>query len=397
MRREKGGGTIRERRPGVWEVRFSCQGQQESHTVHGNEKAAQKALRRFLVAVEDGTYVPRRQRQVESQRNRERTFRAAAERWLHLAGPDFSPGTVQSYRMFLRTRIYPAIGDVPLAELETTDLDDLYIAMRGELAPKTIRQVHAIISRTLKMAARWGWEHSNPERNVTLPRINRSEVEAPEVADVREIVAKATENGNSELALVFHLAAATGARRGEICALRWGDLDFPTATLTIARALVELEGGGWLEKDTKTHAIRTIRLDPDILTALGRHQTQSADRAGVDWNPNGFIFTFSIDGERPWLPHYLTGCFRKIRTDLGLPKTIRFHSLRHFSASQQLAAGVDVRTVSGRHGWADATMPLNRYGHFIPAADAKAAQVMGELLSGDPKQKGNGHDDNTKP
>jgi len=171
-------------------------------------------------------------------------------------------------------------------------------------------------------------------------------------------------------------------RRGEACGLRWTDIDVDAATLVVQRAVVVVRGEGLYEKDTKTHASRRIALDQVTIEALVGHRREMDERAatcGVELAPDAFVFSHAPDGARPWRPENVSSAFTRVRTRAGL-EHVRLHDLRHMHATQLLAAGVPVRTVSGRLGHANAATTLNVYGHFLEASDRQAAAVIGELL-----------------
>jgi integrase len=135
-------------------------------------------------------------------------------------------------------------------------------------------------------------------------------------------------------------------------------------------------------KDTKTHAARRIALDPETLSALAAHRKRLEFRAAlcrVDVGPDGFVFTATVDGSQPLHPDTITGAFSRICRRAGL-SSVRLHDLRHLHATQLLAAGVPVRTVSGRLGHANAATTLNVYAHFLEASDREAAHVISGLL-----------------
>ena len=179
------------------------------------------------------------------------------------------------------------------------------------------------------------------------------------------------------------MSAATGLRRGEGCGLRWSDLDVGARTLVVERSVVAVSGKGAIEKDTKTHAARRIALDAATLEVLVRHREameEQAESCGVELAGDAFVFSHASDGSRPWHPDNVSAAFARVRGRAGLDR-VRLHDLRHMHATQLLAAGVPVRTVSGRLGHANAATTLNVYGHFLEPSDRQAAEVIGDLLS----------------
>jgi integrase len=185
-----------------------------------------------------------------------------------------------------------------------------------------------------------------------------------------------------QFGVFLRLAAATGARRGELCALRWSDIDSDSETLVVARNLIAGDKGGWIEKDTKTHQSRRIALDPATMAVLEHHRVAADDIAasiGLVRSSGGFVFSSTPDGSEPWMPNHQTHRFRALCRRVGV-EGVRLHDFRHMHASQLLGANIDVRTVAGRLGHANAATTLGVYAQFLQARDRDAASVIGSLL-----------------
>ena len=151
--------------------------------------------------------------------------------------------------------------------------------------------------------------------------------------------------------------------------------------MTISRGIVNgLDG--LVEKDTKTHQARRVTLDSATVAVLEAHYknvVQRARMAQVELRPSALLFSRDGLGAEPWYPDSVTRRFRRLCDAAGL-EGVRLHDLRHYVATQLLAAGVDVRTVAGRLGHRNAATTLNVYSHFVPEADRRAADVLAELL-----------------
>jgi integrase len=311
------------------------------------------------------------------------TFGQLCERWLELAKSDLSPITVRVYENLLKNHILPALGDVPVNTIKSIDLDRLYLGLqhRKDLSSNTVRHIHAVIRRALRQAVLWGWIAMNPAANATQPRLIKPELSPPDVSQVVELLQAAKEL-DPELGHFLHLAATTGARRGELCALRWSNIDTSLRTITIEHSILEVPGGV-LEKDTKTHASRRIALDDGTLAILEVQRNFAMARAstvGLGVDDDAYVFSREPDGHIPWTPGAATKRFSIVRETLGFEE-IRLHDLRHFAATRLIAAGVPVRTVSGRLGHANPSTTLSVYSHFVEASDQEAANVMGLLVT----------------
>ena len=192
---------------------------------------------------------------------------------------------------------------------------------------------------------------------------------------------KAADEQSPEFGALLRVLAATGARRGEVCGLRWSDIDRAAGTVSIQRSVATVAGGVVI-KDTRTHAARRIAIDSETLAALARQRVRMEERARMcrlAFNEDGYACTSEGDGSRPLHPDTITGGFRRLCDKVGL-KGVRLHDLRHLHATQLLAAGVPVRTVSGRLGHANAATTLNVYAHFLEASDREVVDVIAELL-----------------
>lgn len=219
-------------------------------------------------------------------------------------------------------------------KVRTTDLDRLYVGLvieRG-LSAASVRQVHTVIRRVLRRAVRWGWIAIDPAADASPRRIPKPDIAPPDVEQVGELLRYANEH-QPELGQFLHLAATTGARRGELCALRWENIDHAVSALTIGRAIVAIQGG-LVEKDTKTHAARRIALDPGTLAVLHEHRAAAEARAHaveVELRPTAYLFSAEPDGSIPRAPTTVTKWFRStcdalvIDTAPARPPPLRRH------------------------------------------------------------------------
>lgn len=180
---------------------------------------------------------------------------------------------------------------------------------------------------------------------------------------------------------LFALAAVTGARRGELLGLRRSDADLDARLLTMRRSITSTTEDGVIVKGTKTGKIRRVALDDLGVQVIEGQlaELQAAAEAGFDCVADPYLFAGEPSGASTWFPDWPTHAFRKVCDDLGMGWHL--HQLRHFTATQLIAAGVDVRTVSGRLGHADPGVTLRVYSHAIEAKDRDAAAIMGGLLT----------------
>jgi integrase len=239
----------------------------------------------------------------------------------------------------------------------------------------------------LNQALKWGWIVTNPALNASPPRVNRPELEIPDVEVVNKIISFAQER-NPDIACFLRLAAVTGARRGELCAIRWRDFD-KNGVLSIKHSIVDGNNDELIEKGTKTHASRRVAIDSVTMSVVDAQRERCEGRSkesGSKFSRNNFVFSGSSDGSLPWRPHRVTLTFGRLCKELGI-EGVRLHDLRHFTATQMLAAGVPVKTVAGRLGHSNAATTLNVYAHALESSDADAAHLLGRILKGQGKRR----------
>ena len=342
---------------------------QLSRTVRGGRRVAERALAALIVDTE-GKILGRGPV----------TVNALLERWLEHITPNRSLNYVRSLRLQIDGRLVPAFGSVRLEKLGAEILDRQYRAWLDEgLSTSTVRGYHASMSAALHQAVKWEWITTNPAQRASPPTPRRNTATAPSVDDLRALV-RAAEARDPLLATVIVLAALTGARRGELCALRWSDIDLEGQELTIARSLTVL-ARQVTEGPTKTHQIRRLALDPVALEAVRRriaYQRELSARAEIPMVADPFLLSRSPSGKEPCKPDGLTQAFARLCRELELQHHL--HELRHFAATMAIAAGVDIRSVSARLGHADASTTLRIYAGALKAGDRRAADALGQAL-----------------
>ena len=372
-------GSIRPRGPGRWQIRASLgrnpgtgRYQYLSREFQGTEAAARKAAARLAVEVDQGLH----------QHSERHSVAELLDRWMaHIEGLGRAPTTLVRYRSAIRHDIVPRIGQFRIDRIQPVDIDAFYTGLaKSGLQPVSIRKSHAILSAAFNQAVKWGWLERSPVLRASPPSVRQNEVVPPRPEELARILAEC-EKTNPELGSIIYVAVTTGCRRGELCGLRWPDVDFESGTLVVARSVSD--AGGTVEiKGTKTHAARRLALDSGTLDVLRRRREraeEAARSADVELTPSSYVWSQDIAATQPWRPDRVTGQFVVIRERLGL-EHITFHSLRHFAATALAGQGVAVRTIAGRLGHANPTVTLRTYAHFLDVADREAAEKLGELV-----------------
>ncbi len=337
-----------------------------------------------------------------------------------------SPNTLVNYRRYADQKLLPALGRLPLARVDTATIDRLYAELRqhgskcqhcyrrmrkgqppmrpgevfhlaftGEervhqtdcvqgipMTASAIRDLHAVLSGAFKQAMVWGWIRHNPVPLTTPPSVEQPDTRPPEPGQAERLIETAMAE-DPELGLFLVLAVILGARRGELCSLRWSDVDFDNGDVLVAGGVIIVAGQPLIDRDvTKTRTKRRVAVGAgtlELLRARRVEQAKAALAAGAALGPDTYVFSHQPDGSKPIRPDGVTHRFSKLARQLGI--TCRLHDLRHFMVTQLISAGVDVRTVSGRAGHRDGgRMTLGTYAHFQSAQDRQAAELMEGLM-----------------
>jgi integrase len=337
--------------------------------MHGTRRAATAALADLVVTA-------------GHSRLRAGTVGELLQRWLSAAAPGWSASTVRETRSLMRCHLLPHLGYIPVAKLTAGDIDDVYahLLRRGgrddrPLSPATVHRVHVVLHRALTQAVRWEWIWLNPAALASPPRVEPADIRPPSVEQIPRLfdVVRAED-------IVFftylHLAVMTGARRSQLLALRWPDVDFTHAAIGFCRALVDGPTVPVL-RPTKNRRTYRVALDPRSVELLSAHRDRTLRHLtdGIE----GFLFSSDPAGRRPCQPNWVTKRFIAYRRRAGLAH-FRLHDLRHFMATTMLAAGVPVPVVSERLCHARTSTTVNIYAHAMPGGDRAAANLLAEVL-----------------
>lgn len=265
--------------------------------------------------------------------------------------------TAVSYRGHIGNYLIPLLGDIPVSDLGVGEVEALHemLAAAG-ISTALARRIHATLSSALADAERDGLIANNPCSRVRLSRDERYEPvvwSSPQAAHFLEVTA------GDDLAGLWRLALLLGMRRGELLGLRWRDIDLDAGTLTV-RTTRTLVGNQVVEGPPKSaRSRRVLPMDPRTVEVLGRHWKQQSHKSldGV-WGPVEYVFTDPAG--QPLHPAWVSRRMAEIVDRLGLP-AIRFHDLRHTSASLGLAAGESLKAVSARLGHSSIVVTADTY------------------------------------
>ncbi|MDN5849870.1 MAG: tyrosine-type recombinase/integrase, partial [Nitrococcus sp.] len=253
------------------------------------------------------------------------------------------------------------------------------------LSSTTMRHIHYILRGAYEKGVRWRWLSSNPVLLVDAPRANAPNPSPPSPEEAALIVEEAWQD--PDWGTLVWLTMTTGARRGELCGLRWSHVDLPNSVLTIRRAIAQDGPDRW-EKDTKTHQQRRVALDPETVKALTEHWERCSARSeslGVPLTRDAFVFSLAPDGSAHLVPSSVSQRYSRLAARLGIETHL--HCLRHYSATELIAAGVDVRTVAGRLGHSGGGVTTLRvYAAWLAEADQRASESLAQRTEARPVQ-----------
>lgn len=386
-KRGHGEGGIYSTGENLWRLRYRTNGKRYSKAFHGTMSEARKELRALIRSGDTGEHVaPDRM-----------TVGQWIDHWISIGAPGRSQKkagrrTVERYSELLRCHVVPTLGERRLQQLQATEIDDLYIALAAKLSPRTAHHVHVVLSSCLGTATRKGLLAASPMVRVEkVPSPGESDHGiALDPDELRKLI-----EGFRGLTLfpIVATAAFTGARRNEILALQWGDLDVAAKTLRIDRALEETKAGLSFKAPKTKRGKRIITIDDDMIALLvaerEKHLRIKAgvpDRAVVDLSlvklPEGALIFPSpagakFDFTKPRDPHAVTRGFVSRARKLGF-KGLRFHDLRGTHETHLLNSGVPVHVVAARCGHSPAVL-LENYAKRTRKADVSAAAVIGSL------------------
>jgi integrase len=391
-RRAHGDGGIYPQGKKTFRLRYRINGKRFSKTVEGSRVDAKKELRALLRSGDTGEHVA----------PGKGTLAGWAHQWIEAGAPGRNKRAagaraVERYEQLLRTHVLPTLGESKLQQIHSTDIDRLYLSLEGRIAPRTARHVHSVLNACLGAAVRTRKLAINPMESITKAP-SPGESDHGIVLDDDQLRKLVQGFKGSSLFGIVSLAAFTGARRNEILALRWSDLDVQNKELRIERAIEETKAHGVRTKGPKKESHkRTITIDDDLLALLlleREKQLRMAagipDGATVDLGliklPDGALMfpnppaLAELSFVTPRHGRPVRREFRRKARRLGF-NGLRFHDLRGTHETLLLDRGVPVHVVAARCGHDPAEL-LRTYAKRTRKADNSAAAVIGSISKG---------------
>jgi integrase len=370
-------GHVRERGKGNWYAVLSVREPTGKRRVKfvslpdaKGKREAQQALARIVTELDAGTFI-------EPNKT---TVAEFLQRWLDHVKTQVQPRTHGGYAEKV-AQLTPRLGSIPLSKLKAEQISAAYGAAlasgrrdgkQGGLSPRSVHHMHRVLVQALGQAMKWGVVNRNVAALVDPPKVDRVEMRTLDVDQATTMIELAR---GEPIFIPILLGVLCGLRRGEICAVRWRNIDLDSGRLSVVASIEEAKGG-MREKAPKNGKGRTVALPPMLITELRKHRLQQAEwllRLGVRLTDDHHI-CMRQDGETVW-PTSIARAFRTFLRHHNLPR-IRFHDLRHSHASHMLASNVHPKIVQERLGHSTIAITLDIYSHAMPNMQADAAATI---------------------
>ena len=291
------------------------------------------------------------------------------------------PSTFASYKRYSDSYIKPRLGHRKLTQITSREIQEMYNSLKHEgrintteemgteLANSTVRSIHMLLHEALDGAVREGLIPRNPTDGTTIPRLVKTEKTVLLESQIEKFM-KTIENDEVWHDLFF-MELMTGLRRGEICGLKWNDIDEKNRILHV-RKTIRYAKKQLIVGETKTNeGNRKIVLPASVMEMLMKRK----EKAISEW-----IFPKSLNPTMPIDPASAYRRLKEILKEADLPD-MRFHDLRHTFATHAAASGIDPRTLAGILGHTKPSFTLDAYTHVTTDMQKRAAGIVGNFIT----------------
>lgn len=312
--------------------------------------------------------------------------------YLENAQNKLSPLCYEQYNRVFNHYIIPMLGHFKLKDIRPVHIQRFVNQLeslnknqnedKGKLSSATVRRYYTIMQSVLHSAYKLGLIGSNPADSdrITLPKLEEQKTDIFTTEELNNML-DCLESEPLQFKVLVHLALNTGCRRGELVGLKWSDVNFNTGVLTVSRSNYKLTGDTEIRsKSTKTGKSRQIMLPPYCIAMLRKYRASQAEyrfSLGDKWQGDEWVF-IQADG-KPMYPSTPTLQFSKFLKRYDLPH-MKFHALRHTSATLLLSNGTNIKNVASRLGHAQ-LKTTDRYVHAIAEAEKQAADTFENILN----------------
>ena len=385
-------GTIRKRKNGTWEGRYTIgydsHGKQKQKSIYGKTRAeVAKKLSEVTSAIQNGSYIA----------PRNLTLSEWLEVWLtSYAYIKVRPSTYASYQAYIERHVSPIIGGLQLQKLTTNQLQVFFnekrvngrIDGKGGLSPKTIRNIYNMLHEALQQAVINKIVSVNVSEGVVLPSKDEKEIIVFKPEEQRAIIEAAQKD---RLGFAIELDFFTGLRVGELCALKWSDIDLAAKEFRVRRTLqrVQKKTSDIKSKGKRTQIVegatktkkgnRVIPLTDTMLQKLLVHKARQLfekRRLGKGYSDNGYVFANEFGGAIE--PSYLRDVYERILKNANAPH-YTFHTIRHTFATRAIENDMPVKVVSEILGHSSVQLTMDLYCHPSISAKRNVLEKMENL------------------
>lgn len=374
-RRRNGEGLLRERVDGRWEARIIV-GYNDGKPIM--KTATAKTRNECLTKLEK---LKEQYGQVSLRISSESPFGEWIDYWYQTFGKtQLRQRTQATYENYIYNHITKdALAKIPLRDLTTSDLQKFYGRMKCNgrltfqnyfgtgLSNAVVRSIHMVCRASLEKAVKERLIYRNPSVGCKLPPKRAKEMKILSNAEIERLLAQAKAENCFEF---FLLELVTGLRLGEICSLKWSDLNMQTGLLQIVRQASLQKGDKYAPPKTMS-SIRAILLPQEALMLLKELKTNSTV-------PSEWIFPSVTEPCHHCSPHVKSKALTRLLSKANC-KHVRFHDLRHTFASLAIENGMDIKTLSATIGHKSVETTINIYSHITDTMQRQAAERIEEL------------------
>ncbi|MEM9655581.1 MAG: tyrosine-type recombinase/integrase [Actinomycetota bacterium] len=304
--------------------------------------------------------------------------------WLvELERKNRKPTTIYNYERRYRHDIQPTLGRTQVRKVTPKMVSDLLLAhQRRGVSAGSVGTIHIVLSSMLTQACRWGWRDDNPARWIEKPSRDDVVPIVPTPEEVRALIEAARQSKRPEYARFFLLSATTGLRRGEMCGMRFTDIDQETGVLTVRTGITHVPGRPRIEGSSKNRRMRAVALGPRALGLVEAQRKLMLDRAAeVEGKLDGeaFVFSDAADGGVPWRPDSTTQYFTRLRSATDVRQEVKLKHLRKFMETYGQSLGFSLADVALRAGH-DPAVAGRFYTGRVAESDYALASEIESLL-----------------
>ena len=349
-----------------------------------SQERFQKELNEFIEDFTDELQCERNRKKPENK-----IVSDFAKEYLSIQKTSLSPGSYDFYQHIIEKHILPMFGRMRLRDIKTYHVQDFIMKLNsmprndgksGHISPQTVKRYTTVLRSMLTMAYKMYYmdDYVGLSRRLTFPKEHYQEVDVFTIEEAKAILTAAkTEPIN--IRLLIEIALFTGMRRGEIVGLKWSDINFDKQCLSVKRSIYKPKGEKSIEKEPKSHSsFRTIAIPNCLCKTLAEYKSwQEQLSLSLDtWQNLDYVFT--DENGNVMNPQTPTKQFSNFLARHNI-RHLKFHCLRHTSATILLANGCDIKTVSARlgHSSIDTT---NIYVHVLESVDRQAAVTFESFL-----------------